>query len=541
MPLQTRLNILHEISEIMSSSLELNWVFDRVMRVLASQLGIETGYLVILDDMGGQLRIRAAHGLSQEEVDRGIYSVGEGVIGQVYQSGQAHVLADVRQDPVYLDRTGRRKNREEAVSFICLPITCEGKTIGVFSADKVFPDHETLEQDHQLMEIITAMISHTLRISNMVMREKEELLSTMDELREALSDQHSFPNMIGTSAAMAEVFETVHQVAKTRATILLMGETGTGKEMMAKAIHFNSDRRDEPFIRVNCGALSGSLLESELFGHVKGAFTGAIRDKMGRFEAANGGTLFLDEIATLEMGLQVKLLRVLQEREFERVGDYHTIQTDVRIVAAASVDLEKEVEEKRFRDDLFYRLNVVSIHLPPLRERREDIPPLIDYFLDRYNKENNRNLKYISRDILNMLLRYSWPGNVRELENAIERGVVMSQDENFTEDLLPLSIRAQVESTRPSVLADSPDDIAGKLARQTMEERDLGGGSVAIWAGVMDRIERSLIAEALKRCDGVKIRAADYLGINRNTLNKKYNDLGLGEDKVSQAPINSAT
>ena len=320
-----------------------------------------------------------------------------------------------------------------------------------------------------------------------------------------------------------------------------MGETGTGKEMMAKAIHFNSERRDKPFIRVNCGALSGPLLESELFGHVKGAFTGAIRDKMGRFEAANGGSLFLDEIATLETGLQVKLLRVLQEREFERVGDHHTIQTDVRIVAAANVDLEKEVEEKRFRDDLFYRLNVVSIHLPPLRERREDIPQLIDYFLDRYNKENNRNLKYISRDILNMLLRYSWPGNVRELENAIERGVVMSQDENFTEDLLPLSIRAQVESTRPSVLADSPDDIAGKLARKTMEERDLGGGSAAIWAGVMDRIERSLIAEALKRCDGVKIRAADYLGINRNTLNKKYNELGLGEDKVSQAPINSAT
>ena len=536
MSLQLRLDILQEISEIMSSSLELNWVFDRVMRVLASKLDIETGYLVILDDMTGQLRIQAAHGLSQEEVDRGVYSVGEGVIGEVHQSGQARVIPDVRQDPVYLDRTGRRKSRAEPVSFICLPVTSEGRTIGVFSADKVFPDHETLEQDHQLMEIIAAMISHTLRISNMVMREKQELLSEMDDLREALSEQHSFANMIGTSAPMAEVFKTIHQVARTRATILLMGETGTGKEMMAKAIHYNSDRKDKPFIRVNCGALSGQLLESELFGHVKGAFTGAIRDKIGRFEAANTGTLFLDEIGTLAPELQVKLLRVLQEREFERVGDHHTMQIDVRIVAAANVDLEKEVQEKRFRDDLFYRLNVVSIRLPPLRERREDIPPLIDYFLDRYNKENHRHLKYISRDILNMLLRYSWPGNVRELENAVERAVVMSQDENFTEDLLPLSIRAQVASARPLVSADGPVDLAGQLACRTMEEHDLGGGSAAIWASVMDAVERSLIAEALERCGGVKIKAADYLGINRNTLNKKYNDLGLG-DVSARSPL----
>ena len=326
---------------------------------------------------------------------------------------------------------------------------------------------------------------------------------------------------------MLEVFRTIDQIARTRATVLLIGETGTGKEMIAKAIHYNSDRKDKPFVRVNCGALSGHLLESELFGHVKGAFTGAIRDKIGRFEAADGGTLFLDEIATLETSLQVKLLRVLQEREFERVGDHVTVASDVRIIAASNLDLEQEIREKRFREDLYYRLNVVAIHLPPLRDRREDIPALIDFFLDKYNAENGRTLRRISRDVLNQLLRYPWPGNVRELENSIERAVVLSRGEDFTEELLPLSIRAFAEQTRPSSRSVSSDDLMRRLVCQTMEDAALGqpGG---IWEHVTARMERTLIEEAMGRCEGVKLKAADYLGINRNTLNKKYHELGLG-------------
>jgi DNA-binding NtrC family response regulator len=297
--------------------------------------------------------------------------------------------------------------------------------------------------------------------------------------------------------------------------------------MIAKAIHYNSDRKDKPFIRVNCGALSGTLLESELFGHVKGAFTGAIRDKIGRFQAAHGGTLFLDEITTLESPLQVKLLRVLQEREFERVGDHHTISTDVRIIAAANVDLEEEVKAKRFRDDLYYRLNVIAIRLPPLRERRSDIPALIDHFLDKYNDENSRNLRKISRDVLNLMLRYGWPGNVRELENAIERGVVLSRDENFTEDLLPLSIRTFAEGERASLRpGGSSDDMVRQLVDQAMDDVD-GLNETSIWDHVTNRIERALIEAALDRCGNIKLKAAEFLGINRNTLNKKYNDLGL--------------
>src|SRR5436305_9229575 len=277
---------------------------------------------------------------------------------------------------------------------------------------------------------------------------------------------------------MHDVYATVAQVANSRATVLLLGETGTGKEMIAKAIHYNSPRKDKPFVRVNCGALTGTLLESELFGHVKGSFTGAIRDKMGRFEAADGGTIFLDEIGTLEPVLQVKLLRVLQEREFERVGDTTTVKVDCRVIAATNVDLQDAVAKNEFREDLFYRLNVVSIYLPPLRNRREDIPRLIDYFLDKYNAINGRNLRRISRDLLNILLRYPWPGNVRELENAIERAVVLSNDEDFTEELLPLSVRMFAAQRRTNQASESIESLTRRLADQAIVDYEMREGEI---------------------------------------------------------------
>ncbi len=299
--------------------------------------------------------------------------------------------------------------------------------------------------------------------------------------------------------------------------------------MIAKAIHFNSPRADKPFIRVNCGALSGTLLESELFGHVKGSFTGAIRDKIGRFEAADTGTLFLDEIGTIDTGLQVKLLRVLQERELERVGDNRTIRVDVRIIAATNLDLQKQVAQGAFREDLFYRLNVVAIHLPPLRNRREDIPLLIDFFLDKFNAENNKTLKKISRDMLNLLVRYPWPGNVRELENAMERAVVLARGETLTEDLLPVAIRAFAQQGRAAMASDDLDGLVRRLAEQALSEYAMREG--AIYDLVINQVEKVLIEKALQRCEQVKIKAAEFLGINRNTLNKKVKELGIEPDE----------
>ena len=367
--MEDKLSILREIGEIMGSSLDLNLVFERVMRVLVAELGIETGRLVIHDDVTEQLVVQVAHGLTPEQQNRAVYAIGEGITGQVYESGKARVVPDVRKDPDYLDRSANRRERDVPYSFVCLPITSNRETVGAMGVDKRFVDDATLENDVRLLTIVAAMISQAVRIHWTVQRDRAGLVDELAELRKTMHDRYRFKNIIGASPPMLEVFRTIDQVARTRATVLLMGETGTGKEMIAKAIHYNSDREEKPFIRVNCGALSGQLLESELFGHVKGAFTGAIRDKLGRFEAANHGTLFLDEIATLETPLQVKLLRALQEGEFERVGDHHTVKTDVRIIAAANIDLEEEVRAKRFRDDLYYRLNVVAIRLPPTVSR----------------------------------------------------------------------------------------------------------------------------------------------------------------------------
>ncbi len=533
--MQNELRVLSDISEIMGSSLDLNYVFDRVMRVLVAELGIETGRLVIHDDVTEQLVVQVAHGLTPEQQSRAVYAIGEGITGQVYETGKARVVPDVRKDPDYLDRAANRKERDVPYSFICLPIRSDRETVGAMGVDKRFVDDATLEKDVHLLTIVAALISQAVRIHWMVRRENAGLMDQLEEMKKAMHDRYRFSNIIGSSPAMLEVFGTIDQVARTRATVLLMGETGTGKEMIAKAIHFNSDRKDKPFIRVNCGALSGQLLESELFGHVKGAFTGAIRDKMGRFEAANHGTLFLDEIATLDMPLQVKLLRVLQEGEFERVGDHHTIKTDVRIIAAANVDLEEECREKRFRDDLYYRLNVVAIRLPPLRERRQDLPILIDHFLDKYNKENARCLKLMSRDLMNLLLKYHWPGNVRELENVIERAVVLSSGEDFTEDLLPLSIRAMDTPTRATLGTTSPEQLIRQAVVQAIVDGELDPER-SVWSRVTDTAERVMIEEALGRCENVKIKAADYLGINRNTLNKKYNELGIQASRVNRAP-----
>ena len=520
------LSILIEIGRILSSTLELRQAFGQVMQILSDKLSMRRGTLVLLDESTGRLHTQAAVGLSPDEIGRGTYALGEGITGQVVATGRARLIPDLRAEPDFLNRTGRIDLKATSpTSFICVPLQVAGRTVGALSVDQPFIGEADLKSDQAFLEIVGAFLGQAIQINRMVLRQKEELLEENAQLRAQVRDRYKFQNIIGDSPAMHEVFATVGQVANSRATVLLLGETGTGKEMIAKAIHYNSPRKDKPFIAVNCGALTGTLLESELFGHVKGSFTGAIRDKIGRFEAADGGTIFLDEIGTVEPHLQVKLLRVLQERSFERVGDNQTVKVDVRVIAATNVDLHEQVAKGLFREDLFYRLNVVSIYLPPLRNRREDIPRLIDHFLDKYNAENGRKLRRISREMLNVLLRYPWPGNVRELENAIERAAVLSRDEDFTEDLLPLSVRIFAQQRRTSQSSESIETLSQRLADQAIADYELREGEV--YQLVMDRIEHALIEKALSKCAGVKLKAADFLGINRNTLNKKVKDLGI--------------
>jgi DNA-binding NtrC family response regulator len=337
------------------------------------------------------------------------------------------------------------------------------------------------------------------------------------------------PGIIGSGPAMQQVYRDTRQVAKSRASVLLSGETGTGKELIAHAIHQLSQRRNRPFVRVNCGALSESLLESELFGHVRGAFTGAIENRTGRFEAAHTGTIFLDEINSTTPHLQVKLLRALQEREFERVGDTQTIRVDTRVIAASNRDLLTEANEGRFREDLYYRLNVVTIQLPPLRERREDIPELVAHFLDVYNEQNDRYVAHIEPRALAALQEYDWPGNVRELQNYVERSVVMAPGDELTYSILPEVVTSGRQPRTLGLRRLDFESMAEELVHLGLSGADKE--ACDMHSRVVDRVEREVIAQVLAECDGIQIKAAARLGINRNTLHKKLKQYGLDDEE----------
>ena len=333
------------------------------------------------------------------------------------------------------------------------------------------------------------------------------------------------PGIIGSGAAMAEVYEVTRQVAHSNASVLLLGETGTGKELIAHAIHNLSRRRERPFVRVNCGALNEGLLESELFGHVRGAFTGAIDNRTGRFEAAHKGTIFLDEINSTTLHLQVKLLRVLQEQEFERVGDTKSVLVDTRVIAASNRDLLEMAAAGTFREDLYYRLNVVPIYLPPLRERTEDIPQLVTHFLNHYNEQNDRYVAHIDSRAIEAMQNYHWPGNVRELQNCVEGAVVMARGDELTLELLPTTVTTgrppRALGTRAMDFQSLTDELVHKGLKEAREtDEDL-------LSRIVEPVERRVIAEVMTSTDRVQIKAAARLGINRNTLHKKLKQYGL--------------
>ena len=345
------------------------------------------------------------------------------------------------------------------------------------------------------------------------------------------------PGVIGSSPAMREVAHLTKRVAKTNASVLLLGETGTGKEVIANAIHKLSHRVSGPFVKVNCGALSESLLESELFGHVRGAFTGAVGNRAGRFEAAHTGTIFLDEINSTSLHLQVKLLRVLQQKQFERVGDTETVTVDTRLIAASNRNLAEEIRSERFREDLYWRLNVVPIELPPLRKRREDIPLLVSYFLKFYNEQNQRYVVHIQREAMAAMQDYHWPGNVRELQNYIERAVVMSETDEFTIDLLPGVVTGSQPPEDFSVGAPSLPPDFESLSKLLVAEglRLASPESNDLHSRVVDKVERELILQVLQMCGQVQTKTAIKLGINRNTLHKKMKDYNLESDEPAES------
>jgi Nif-specific regulatory protein len=521
------LGLLTRMADLLGTALDPQSFLEHAMEALANELGMVRGTLVLLDRTAGKLRIAAAHGLSAAERARGEYTIGEGVTGHVVQTGLAEIIPDVSQDARFLNRTATRKiDAAYPIAFICVPIKVDNEVVGALSIDRPFAVGSMLDKDLRLLQIVASIISQVLKINRLIHVEKEEILVRDEHALDELRRRYRLENLVGQSEAIERVLSTAATAAKSRATILITGETGTGKELVANVVHYNSDRSSGPFIRVNCGALPETLLESELFGHVKGAFTGALESRKGRFELADGGTLFLDEIAEMSPRLQVKLLRVLQEKEFEAVGGSHTIQINVRVVAATSKDLKQEIRKSRFREDLFYRLNVIPIHLPPLRERRSDIPRLVDHFLEKYNRQNGKNVSKISPKVLDLLVEYPWPGNVRELENCIERGVVMSPGKVLSADFLPEEI---VSPIRKSYDQSGHSTANEAEIRRTIQDfcREVGDPGQARDA-IHRIVDESIIRKILAQTKSQR-KTAECLSMSRMTLRKKMRQYHIGQ------------
>ncbi len=459
------ISLLYEISEALNEHLELKRALYKVLETLFNTMGMVRGTITILNPLTNEISIEVAHGISSSTMESVTYKVGEGITGRVIESGKPIVIPKISEEPLFLNRTASRKGRQDQdLSFICNPIKKGNQVIGAISVDKPLDTSYSLEVAQQLMAVISTMIARHVINLEIIRLEELRLREENDRLRNELKNKYKITDIIGSSNKMREVFQMISQVSKSNATVLIRGESGTGKELVANSIHYNSLRAKNPFVKVNCAALPTNIIESELFGHEKGAFTGAIRQKLGKFELANKGTLFLDEIGSVDMDVQVKLLRVLQEREFERVGGHKTIPVDVRIVAATNKNLEQAVEENTFRSDLYYRLNVFPIYLPPLRERKTDILLLADHFLEKYAKENNKEIKRFSTPAIDMMMGYHWPGNVRELENCIERAVLLCEEGVIHSYHLPPTLQTGKESDTLPVL--SLEDAVANLERE---------------------------------------------------------------------------
>lgn len=496
------LNALYHISHVLLHQRDVSSLLNEVLDVLQNEMTVQRATLTLIRD--GSLVIEASTGLSEEEVKRGKYLIGEGITGKVAQTGKSRLIPDISEEPEFLDRTGARKKGKFA--FICVPIKHKGEVIGTLSIDHPATNKNQLTKILSFLETMANILADAVATFREEKAEKLQLQEENERLRRELGAKFRPGNIVGNCSSMQSVYGMIAQVADSPATVLIRGESGTGKELVARAIHYASSRKQAPFIAVNCAALPENLIESELFGHEKGSFTGASAQRKGRFELANGGTLFLDEIGDISLPVQVRLLRVLQERFFERVGGHEMLNVNVRIIAATSRDLEKAIELGTFREDLYYRLNVFPIHLPPLRERKSDMMLLADFFLGKYNDMYKKNIRRISTPAINMMTTYHWPGNVRELESCIERAVLMSSHDVITAYDLPPSLQT-AQATGTAIEKTGAD-----------------------FTTMVSSFERELIVDALKNNRGNVAGAARALGTTKRIIHYKIDKLNIKPD-----------
>jgi Nif-specific regulatory protein len=486
-----QLSDLLELSQTLGATLNLRQALQRVLAILEESRGTLSATIVLRDDSGSDLVVEAASG-GGGSMRHSHYRLGEGIVGRVAQSGRTVVVPQVSQEPLFLDRSGvfRRSGRSE-MSYVCVPIRAEHRTAGALGVALAYQKDRSYDHEAKFYGLVGSMIGQAVRVHHLVEAERKRLLDENTKLRRELTERYDIRNLVGSSRPMQTVYEQVAQVAPANTTVLLRGESGTGKELVAHAIHYSSPRAKKPFVKVSCAALPETLLESELFGYEPGAFTDARIEKKGRFELAQGGTIFLDEIGELVPATQVKLLRALQEREIERLGGVQPIKLNVRVIAATNKDLEAAVKEGTFREDLYYRLNVYSIYLPPLRERKTDIPLLCDHFVEKHAAGHTKDVRRIATSAIDMLMSYHWPGNVRELENCIERAVLVCEGGAIHAHHLPPTLQTA--------------EVSGTLARQSLKE-------------ALAAYEKDLVQDALKSARGNRAKAARLLDTTERIL-----------------------
>ena len=483
------LKVLYDISQIIGQALNLDQTLEIILEILSEYLSMKRATITLKNGEEDTLSIRASHGLRPKEKKRGVYRLNEGVTGLIFRTAEPFVVPDISKEPLFLNKTGSRRIEKGQISFIGVPIVLNGRAIGVLSVDRLFDEDVSFEEDIRFLTILSALMAQLVSLNDQVKAREQHLIKANLSLKTELSEKSRNFFAVGTSPTMFEAQQLIRKVAPTKASVLLLGESGTGKTLVARIIHELSSRARSSFIKVNCAALPDNLLESELFGYEKGAFTGAVESKAGRVEEADGGSIFLDEIGELPMPLQVKLLRFLQDREFERLGSTKTRKVDVRIIAATNRDLSAAVADGSFREDLYYRLDVFPIRVPPLRERREDIVPLVSFFCDKISREYGSSLQF-TNSALDAFARYSWPGNVREMENLVERLAIIFDE--ATIDLLDLS----------------PYLVHGVKDVETQDRKLLGS---------LREREKQEVLDSLERNNWVQSHAAQELGITLQT------------------------
>ena len=523
---EEELLVVQEAARLITKSTDPKPAVQGILRILSQLLGLNRGRVLLPSGKNNQLEILYSYGLTDNEKSRGSYQIGEGITGKVYQTGQLALIQDIDEEPLYLNRAVDRSTLpDEAVAFIAVPIIINKNPAGVLATHRLRHRARPFQRDLALLQVIATLIGQVLQIHKLVEKQTANLINENKILKNKLESQGIRYGIIGQSDALQQSILQALQVASTGTTVLLLGESGTGKERFARMQHLASERSSGPFVSINCAAIPASLIESELFGHEKGSFTGATAMKRGKIELASNGTLFLDEIGDLDMELQAKLLKVLEHKMIQRVGSTKDISIDVRIVAATHKNLQEAVNDNRFRLDLFYRLNIFPIRLPPLRSRTGDIPLLCDFFLNTANQEFSRHVT-ISDDAIEVLDNYSWPGNIRQLENLIKRAVLMSTDASVSRELIKRILLEEggINMPAPQTLSTIPESSPYNPEFHHTSPSSLDG--LRPYAKVSTDDSEKIIM-ALKQHQGNKTRAAISLGMTPRQLRYRIKKLQL--------------